>query len=395
MMNSWSFEVSFTVFLVVTFTAQALSTQLRAWVPMPFIFGALFITAFSLGVFPTDIIPATQLTAVGVIAYHLLIIHGGSMLDFGLLHRYPKPALISLLSTLAMTVAVSLGLAPLLGRQIAWLAPGCVVGNGAAAAIASRWVANRDPALTALPWLIFMFQGVFSMPVLKLAMRAETRALLVRYRSGAQPITQLPMPSMPGHGLAARTPITMKTTAYYLGGIMLLSLANTALHTFVLAPAGIRISPILTALVLGVLASQWGLIERGPLFRADAYGLLLLGLMGLMANALTVQTLASMVALLPTLLLLFSVSTLMLTACGALLAKVWGLRPQQGIIVAVNCMAGYPVNDMLLQGAQRAGASDAEKAYLRTALQPLLGIGTMFINNAVSICLVSVMTAMV
>lgn len=393
MMNTWSFEVSFTVFLAVTFIAQALSAQLRAWVSMPFIFGVLFIAAFKLGIFPADIVPATQMMAVGVIAYHLLIIHGGSMLDIGMLRRYPKPVLICLLSSLAMAAGVGFGLSTLLGRQIALIAPGCVVGGGAAAAIASRWVAIQNPALTILPWLIFMVQGLFSFPVITLAMRAETRLLLAGYRKGESLAARPVIPSQPGRGLAARMPAAMKTTAYYLGGIMLLGLLNSALHSVVLLPAGISISPILTALVLGLLASQLGIMERGPLFKSDAYGLLLLGLMGLMANAFAAPSLESIVALLPALLLVCVVSTLLLSVSGALLAKALGLRAQQGIILAVNCMTGYPVQDRLLQSAQRMGETDAEKAYLRAELQPLLGIGTMIINNALSIGMVSILTA--
>lgn len=361
---------------------------------MPLLFGAIFIAAFATGLFPTDMILSSNMIAVGTIAFHVLVIHSGTMIDPKMLRAQKKPAVICLIATFAVALVTGFFLHPVIGRDLALLAPGSILGGGASCAIASRWVMDKNPGVSVFPWMIFMFQGLFSVPIVTLAIRRETASLLSEAREGKVEMPSGPPPSPPPPP-AARLPGYAKTTAYYLGGLMLVAVANRCLHLYLLEPMGVFINSNVTALLFGFLLGQLGLLERGPLNKSDSYGLLLLGLMGLMANTMANNPLPHILGLLPPLFIAFVVSTLVLVGCGIGLARLWKLRPAQGVILTMNSMMGFPVNGMLIQQAAAQGKHPGEQAYIRFQLGPLLGVGTMLISNAVSIFLVSIMVAMV
>ena len=117
--------------------------------------------------------------------------------------------------------------------------------------------------------------------------------------------------------------------------------------------------------------------------------------MGLMANTIAKCPWQGLVAFIPPLLLVFVVSTIVLVLCGVVGAKICGFRPERGIALTMNCMMGFPVNDMLTNQAAAIGESEAEKGYIKSQIGPVLGIGTMLISNAVSVLIVSLMVIFV
>lgn len=124
---TWSFAQSFLVFLIIVFVSQSLATRLRSLIPMPLFFGVLFAEGFALGWLPRDLLLASNMVAVGTIAFNVLVIHSGTMVDLPMLRAKWRQALLAAGSALVMTVVLLL-LPPLIGRDLALLAPGAVVG---------------------------------------------------------------------------------------------------------------------------------------------------------------------------------------------------------------------------------------------------------------------------
>lgn len=284
---TWDFVQSFTVFLIIVFIAQALAVKLKSMIPMPLIYGVLFILGFSTGCLPKDMLLSANMIAVGTIAFNVLVIHSGTMINFSMLRRKRTDMLICLISTAILIVVTGFCLIPILGKGTALLAPGSVIGGGASCAIASRWVLDKNPGISVFPWMIFMFQGLFSVPIVSWALKKEAAGLLEDLRSG-QALVPNQSHNMPTSDKkispCERIPVSYKTTAYYLGIIMIAAFINQLLQRTVLASMNINTN--VTALLLGLLLGSLGIMDRGPLFKSDSYGLLLLGLMGLMANTI-------------------------------------------------------------------------------------------------------------
>ena len=256
---TWSFAQSFLILLMIVFVAQSLAAWLRSLVPMPLFFGVFFAGGFALGWLPRDLLLASNMVAVGTIAFNVLVIHSGTMVDLALVRMKRKEALTAVGSALVMTAVLMLVLPPLIGRDLALLAPGAVVGGGASCAIGSRWVSGIRPDISFFPWMIFMFQGLFSVPVVTWALKRESARLVDEL--SAQPATALPG-GRPGP--VARIPQVYKTPAYYLGLIMAAAVLNYALQGTVLA--GMNINLNITALLLGILEGNLGLLVRATVF---------------------------------------------------------------------------------------------------------------------------------
>ena len=391
---TWSFAQSFLIFLMIVFASQSLAAWLRSLVPMPLFFGVFFAGGFALGWLPRDLLLASNMVAVGTIAFNVLVIHSGTMVDLALVRVKRKEALTAVGSALVMTAVLLLVLPPLIGGDLALLAPGAVVGGGASCAIGSRWVSGIRPDISFFPWMIFMFQGLFSVPVVTWALKKESARLVDEL--SAQPAAALPEgrpgPVAPAFGPVARIPQVYKTPAYYLGLIMAAAVLNYALQGTVLA--GMNINLNITALLLGILAGNLGLIDRAPLFKCDSYGLLILSLMGLMANNLANTPLDTLLSLTAPVLIALAAGTAVLTACGVGFARLLGMSPYEGIILAMNSVMGFPVNQMLVSQAA-ASAPEHLRGALIGRLTPLLGLGTMLVSNGVSIFTISILVSFV
>ena len=390
---TWSFAQSFLIFLMIVFVAQSLAAWLRSLVPMPLFFGVFFAGGFALGWLPRDLLLASNMVAVGTIAFNVLVIHSGTMVDLALVRMKRKEALTAVGSALVMTAVLMLVLPPLIGRDLALLAPGAVVGGGASCAIGSRWVSGIRPDISFFPWMIFMFQGLFSVPVVTWALKKESARLVDELSAQpAAPPGGRPGPVAPAFGPVARIPQVYKTPAYYLGLIMAAAVLNYALQGTVLA--GMNINLNITALLLGILAGNLGLIDRAPLFKCDSYGLLILSLMGLMANNLANTPLDTLLSLTAPVLIALAAGTAVLTACGVGFARLLGMSPYEGIILAMNSVMGFPVNQMLVSQAA-ASAPEHLRGALTGRLTPLLGLGTMLVSNGVSIFTISILVSFV
>lgn len=394
---TWSFAQSFLVFLVIVFVSQSLSTRLRSLVPMPLFFGLLLAAGFALGWLPRDMLLSSNMVAVGTIAFNVLVIHSGTMVDLPMLRVKKREALLAAASALIMTAVLLLVLPVFIGRNLALLAPGAVVGGGASCAIGSRWVSGIRPEISFYPWMIFMCQGLFSVPVVTWALKKETARLVDELSASPPPAPSAggrpaSGPTAPAFGPVAKIPPAYKTPAYYLGLIMVVAVINYTLQGTVLA--GLNINLNITALLLGVLAGHLGLIDRAPLFKCDSYGLLILSLMGLMANNLANTPVETLLSLVFPVLLALAVGSAVLIACGTALARPMKMSPYQGIILAMNCVMGFPVNQMLVSQAA-ARAPEHLRGAVSGRLAPLLGVGTMLVSNALSIFIISILVSFV
>ncbi|MDL2257629.1 hypothetical protein LJC42_00530 [Eubacteriales bacterium OttesenSCG-928-K08] len=396
-MLTWNFETCFLVFLAITFVSQAVATRLKSMLPMPLLLGALCAAGFYTGLFPKDMMITANMIAVGTIAFNVLVIHSGTMIDVALIRNNKREALVAILPAILIIPITLLVLTPLFGRDIALLAPGAAVGGGAACAIASRWVMEKNPAISVFPWMLFMFQGLFCIPVLRYALKKESTQLLLKLRSGE--IKPQNAPTKPAAAKNETTPVSLKpvdkipaaykTTAYYLGTVMVVSVLNKFLLS--LLPGAVTLNLNITALLLGFVFGRIGLLDKGPLNSSDSYGLLLLGLMGLFANTIANNTLQNLLRLLPAVLVTLLVSTVVLVGGAAILARVWKLSVWRCIILAVNSMMGFPVNKALISEASSRGETPEEKGYLASRFGPALGMGTMLVSNALSILVASVL----
>lgn len=93
----------------------------------------------------------------------------------------------------------------------------------------------------------------------------------------------------------------------------------------------------------------------------------------------------------PALLFVFVVSTAILLAWASAGDRLLKLSPWRAVMLLMNAMMGYPVNDILLGQAATLGETEEEKGMLKRELGPVLGIGTSLISNGLSLLVVGIL----
>jgi hypothetical protein len=399
---SWSFEASLAAFLGLAFAAHSLSTLTRSKLSLQFWLGALCFAGFASSILPADLIERSRMREVGVIAFNVLVVHSGTMIDLGEIGRRWKAALLCLALVLPAAAVLGIGLGPILGRELAAVSPGPTLGGGAAAAIASNALSLSRPELAAYPWIIFMLQCLFGLPLFSWALRMALR------RDGARAASEAPMgptsaAAAPG-AARALLPERYRTTAYHLGSLMLVALFNKWLYSAFLSWT--RVGPVVTALVLGIALRAAGILERDPLGKSDSFGLLMLGLMALMAQAFAKAGPASLLSLVPAALLALALASLTVAAAGALAGRLLGLGAWTGLAAAAGCLVGLPLCVALVQEAATAvgdaGATQGPGSVLAPGgspaaarLLPQVAIAASLMGNVLSIVLASLAGAFV
>ena len=71
---------------------------------LPLIYGVIFIIGFATGNQPKDMLLSANMIAVGTIAYNVLVVHSGTMINFRMLRAKKKETLLSLISLAALPV---------------------------------------------------------------------------------------------------------------------------------------------------------------------------------------------------------------------------------------------------------------------------------------------------
>ncbi|MEG0307174.1 MAG: hypothetical protein RR636_04470 [Clostridium sp.] len=396
----WPFELSLMVFLIIAFASNVVDIKTRSRLSLPFALGIICIVGFSTGLFPTEFIVASKMKDVGFIAFNMLIIHSGTMIDFKQLKSQKQSLIIAIIGVLIMSAVIIFGMSPFIGKELGAMSPGPIIGGGAAAAISSISVMQIKPELSVYPWMIFMLQCFFGIPICAFVIRKESNLILNNYRKNKN-ISKKVNGDMKNNTivderskLCDRIPEKYKTTAYYLGALMIISVFNRWLNVSFVADLGINLN--ITALIFGIALGQLGIIDRAPLIKSQTMGFLMLGLMALMANTLAHTPIKVIISLIIPILAVFIVATIILVLVGIVASKIYKFSPYKGIMITLNSMVGFPVNLMLVDEASaKLSKNNEEKQVLKMNLNPVLSTGSTVIVNIISIVLASMVTVFI
>ncbi|MBU0927881.1 MAG: hypothetical protein KKA67_09035 [Spirochaetes bacterium] len=400
----WSFELSLLAFLLIVFASQSLAIATKSRISLPLALGALCVAGFALGVLPKDFVSASRMRDVGFIAFNVLIVHSGTLLDFKSLRARRGAVAIGLACAAALAVVLGLGMSPVVGREAALLSIGPVVGGGAACAIASNSAIRKLPGLAALPWMIFMAQGFFGLPLFAFATRKEAGRLAALRASGttagsgaaAQPRAGARVSAdsasvaaglAPSRApLCERIPGRYRTISYYLAALMLVAVFNRWLYGAVFMRLGVH--PALTGLVLGALLARLGILERDPLVKSGAMGFLMLGLMALMADSLAATPPGVVLALAGPTLAVLAVGASVVGLVGAALGKRFAGSAYRGLAIASACMISMPPPMVVARGViGSVSADDGTRAAIEAELAPDVEAASALVTNFAAIAI--------
>ena len=389
---NWPFEFSFLIFLIIAFLSCAIEIRSKSRLSLPFALGIICIVGFGTELFPKEFIVQSKMKEIGIIAFNMLVIHSGTMVDFKAIKEQRRSIIIAVTGVFIMSVVILCGVGAFIGKEFGAMSPGPLVGGGAAAAISSISMMRINPEIAVFPWLIFMVQCFFGIPIYFYLIKKESILILNDYRKVHEKKAVTNMQSAVAYEgkikLCDRIPAKYKTTAYYLGTIMIISVFNRWLNVSFLMQFGFNIN--ITALIFGILLGTLGILERGPLIKSNTMGFLMLGLMALMADTLAHTPVYVLSSLIIPLVIVSVVGVTVLIVVGTIMSKIYSFSPYRGIIITLNSMVGFPVNLQLVdEAANKLGKDNEEVQVIKGSLNPMLSAGSTVVVNIVSILLAS------
>ncbi|WP_207645391.1 hypothetical protein [Fusibacter sp. 3D3] len=365
------------------------SLKSRQVLSLQLVMGLILIIGFTMKWLPTEMVPMSKLVGIGVIAFNVLLIHTGTMIDLKLFIN--QKTLITFIGlSLLIKGIINLCVMSLLGlKSFALIGMGPLMGGGATAAIASNMLIKVNPEWSLFPWLVFMVQSLISVPFFIWSLKRD-----VRQKKDSESLNQLLNQPL-NQSLGSKSFIQAdrgllnseyRSTAYYLGLLMMLSLANQFVFGGLTGKLGIHIG--VTALLVGFIAQKIGVIEKNPLLKSDAMGLLMIGLMSLMAMTISMTNLSGLMALMYPLVILSVTSVGGTFLVVRLLHSKFNYSFEYSLMVLTSCYIGMPiVNQIMMKTLDQMALKELDKEQYK-GTQRMLFIRTNLLVYSVGSILV-------
>ncbi|MDO5726119.1 MAG: hypothetical protein Q4P29_07485 [Tissierellia bacterium] len=377
---------------VVYYIGEFVGTKTKAWVPSVFVTAVLFLIGYWT-IFPADIVDQAGLGAPfgGTIVIMLCLTHMGTIISIRQLLKQWKVVLIALLGLVGMIILVWFIVRPFVGREyvVAGLPP---LTGGIVAAIMMNEAALELGLTTAATLAIAMYsiQGFVGYPLTAVFLKMEGRTLLKEYRSGelseaAGSADIFSTSEAETKKLIPKLPDKYITTALILAKMMISALIAQKLASV------IPINAAIWALLVAIVLTEIGFLDKDSLNVANSYGFLMFVLMIFIFAGLKDTTPEILAAAIGPMAIIIVVGVIGLCLASAIAGKVLGMRWNMACAVSLTALYGFPPNYVLTMESIKALTDDeAERQYLIDRMIPQMIVGGFTTVTIASVFIASI-----
>lgn len=379
--------LAFVLVALVYVIGDLVGTWSKAWVPSVFVMAALFLAGYWT-FFPADIVTVSGMKGIAVYpCMFLLLVHMGTSINLRELAKQWKIIAVTLAGLAGMCLVgwfvgglfisrdnLIAGLPPLTGGIIA----ATTMQSAASAAAEAAAGTAREASLTAASVLaiaMYAVQGFFGYPLTAVALKKEGRSLLAEYRSGKvrqvaaaeeKPRKKL-IPAVPDRFYSAAMGLfkcgAVALLAYYVG-------------VWTAGWGNLKINGGVAALILGIVFTELGFLDRNILNKCGCFNLTAFALMLYVFDGLKVATPALLLSVIGPMLLLIVIGVAGMCAVAFFTGKALKMSPFMAIASNLTALYGFPPNYVLTEEASKALAeSPEEKEYLMGQMLPQMIVG--------------------
>jgi len=367
----------------VYYIGEFVGTKTKAWIPSVFVIAILFLVGYWT-FFPKDIVDLAGLGAPlgGTMVIMLCITHMGTIISIKQLLEQWKVIVITLVGLVGMVAACWIICVPMVGKEyvVAGLPP--LTGGIVAATMMNQ--AALDKGLTSAAVLaiaMYVCQGFAGYPLTAIMLKKEGKKLLSGFRAGkcGEEISITKIDESAGNfdikekekkKLIPPMPQKYMTTAFILLKLMITAYIANKLGALT------GINQAVWALILGIVFTEIGFLDKDSLNKANSYGFLMFVLMVYVFSGLKDATPAILLeAAFPLIaIIVVGVAGMCLTSVAA--GKVLGISWNMAFAVSLTALYGFPPNYILTEECVKALAENQEEhEYLMSKLLPMMIVG--------------------
>lgn len=367
----------------VYYIGEFVGTKTKAWIPSVFVIAILFLVGYWT-FFPKDIVDLAGLGAPlgGTMVIMLCITHMGTIISIKQLLEQWKVIVITLVGLVGMVAACWIICVPMVGKEyvVSGLPP--LTGGIVAATMMNQ--AALDKGLTSAAVLaiaMYVCQGFAGYPLTAIMLKKEGKKLLSGFRSGKnmEEISVTKIDESAGNlavkenkkkKLIPPMPQKYMTTAFILLKLMITAYVANRLGALT------GINQAVWALILGIVFTEIGFLDKDSLNKANSYGFLMFVLMVYVFSGLKDATPAILLeAAFPLIaIIVVGVAGMCLTSVAA--GKILGISWNMAFAVSLTALYGFPPNYILTEECVKALAENQEEhEYLMSKLLPMMIVG--------------------
>jgi len=375
---------AFLVLAIVYFIGEFIGTKSKAWIPSVFVTATLFVIGYWT-FFPKDIVVLAGFGPPlgGVLGIMLCITHMGTVISIKQLCEQWKIIFITLAGLVGMIIACWFICVPIVGRDfvVAGLPP--LTGGIVAATIMNSAALEKGLTEAAvLAIAMYVFQGFAGYPLTAICLKKEGKILLEAFRKGEvkalqggsvdeesgnlkvnQTVKKRLIPSMPEKYL---------TTAMILGKLALVALIANKLSLL----TGGKINQAVIALILGIVFTELGFLDKNSLQKAGSYGFLMYVLMIYIFGGLKDVTPQMLLSCIKPMITIVVIGVIGLAILSILMGKVLKVSWRMALATSLTALYGFPPNYILTEESANALAdTPEEKQYLMDQMMPQMLVG--------------------
>lgn len=380
---------AFLILISFMLVGDVISTKTKALIPALLVFVILLVIGVWSGMIPENIVEIPGFTG-SFSSYIILmfIVDMGSSISLKQLKEQWKTVVIGIASIAGVALTVLTAGAALFGWQTAaTAAPPLSGGLVAMIEMSNAAKAAGNESLARLPVLIFITQSIPAYLLLPSLLKKESKMLLASF-DGRMVSKETTMDSEAAKAtFISAIPEKYKTPSFYLFGLAVLAVVSM----YISKALNYKISPTVFALLFGLFATEFGILESGSMKKSGSTGFLMFAaVVASIANVASSKP-DEIAAMLVSLVSIIGIGIVGIAICSILTGRILRYSPYISLGIGLNCLLGFPYNYILTVEAVKASArTDGEHRYLMEQLMP-----TMLIAGFVTVTLGSVFFASV
>lgn len=352
---------AFMLMLVALALGEIVSIKTKALIPSIFVSAALFIVGFWT-LFPQDILAMAGIAPnMPGLFVMIMVTHLGTMLD--------KDELIAQWKTVVVTFAGMAGIVlmvmtvgrMIVGTEIAAVSTPPLTG-GLVSAIVMQAAVKDNEFLFIIAMAMYVLQGFVGFPLINYCLKIEGQNVLKKYRAGELDLNHFTTKNAESaqgkYRIFPETPKEYQTEAIILLKTLVLVIISGYLETLTKG----AVSKFVFCLLLGVLGTELGFIERKPLELSRSFGLFITIIMMFVFAGLKSVTPEVLKSIAFTFAVLISLSTVGIALLSIPVGKALGLSKAMSFAIGLGTIAGgFPASYVLSnESAKLQGQNEEE-----------------------------------
>lgn len=377
--------LAFLVLAAIYYIGEFIGAKTKAWIPSVFVIACLFLLGFWT-FFPKDIVALAGMGPPlgGLLVIMLCITHMGTIISIKQLLEQWKIICITLAGLVGMVVLCWFVAMPIAGREyvIAGLPP---LTGGIVAATMMQAAAAEKGLMTASVLAIAMYciQGFVGYPLTAILLKKEGRRLLTSFRKGEVKVTvaaggvdsdagNMKVAEAPKKRLIPPMPEKYSSTAFILLKLMAVAFLANRLAGL----TGGKVNQAVITLILGILFTEIGFLDKNSLQKAGAYGFLMFVLMIYVFDGLKNATPQMLASCIGPMAIIIVIGVIGMGVMSIAVGKFLGVSWEMAFATSLTALYGFPPNYILTEESVKALAENAdEHKYLMDLMLPQMIVG--------------------